>query len=130
MSLEDAFLKVLGIRERRPSNTLMWVPKGFPHFEAAILSGKFHHAALDGRLPIWANRGPSISEMLEGRAPIGAKISDVWEAVPKEFWLDHSISTIGLTAFQVLDHEGESPGWYNFMTSSAAVDALWPTKRR
>jgi hypothetical protein len=86
---------------------------------------EFRQAALDGRLPIWAKR----------------LVSDVWEAVPQEFWKDHYISFDDMakrnpdptTLFAgKKDERGKwlDSEWRKFMTSSSAVDALWPAKKR
>jgi hypothetical protein len=84
-----------------------------------LVTKEFRQAAFDGRLPIWAKR----------------RGSDLWEAVPKEYWKDRRLAYLNVIredpSTLSVEEEGSlrrSNEWREFMTSRSVVDALWPAK--
>jgi hypothetical protein len=88
-----------------------------------IVERDFRQLAFEGKLPLWARKPPR---------------SGVREEVPKEVWKEHHIDY--LTAWPpghpwevmaVPDNpynKSGIAGWREFMTSSAVVDRLWPSR--
>jgi hypothetical protein len=123
--LADAILKVF--RAYLQKIGARWEPRSVFLRESVLVLKEFRQAALDGRLPIWAKRRDSLS--------------NVWEAIPKGYWKRYQISFPYLGWTQNPDpteltvekegkfrSDGDRSDWLEPMTSSSVVDALWPPK--
>ena len=89
---------------------------------SGLIAKDFRQHALEGRLPIWGKRAAS----------------DLWEAVPKEFWQDNHVNyltvihedPLALQVYDIVFTGQRNEEWRELMTSWQAVETLWPLDRK
>jgi len=96
-----------------------WEAAGNSSTDAVAAVRDLQQAAADGLVPIWGLR----------------RGSDVFEAIPHEYWLRHQIEWFGLlrdsaTTEPRVSAADRGDTYLSLMTSRSTIEANWPRKRK